>query len=122
ADSSVWGVVYQISPEQKKLLDEYESLGKGYQIFNTEVVSADNQCLSVYTYQAMAEFIDPQLQPFDWYHEFVLQGVCFHKFPEEYQEIIRAVQMMKDPDTERAARHQALLREFHQSLHEKQTD
>ncbi|WP_417387162.1 gamma-glutamylcyclotransferase family protein [Gimesia sp.] len=122
ADSSVWGVVYQISPEQKRILDEYESLGKGYQILNTEVVSGDNQSLSVYTYQAMGEFIDPQLRPFDWYHEFVLQGICFHQFPSEYQELIRAVKMIEDPDKERSARYQALLREIRESLPGKQAD
>lgn len=121
-DTAVWGAVYQISPEQKILLDEYESLGKGYQILNTEVVSTDNQCLPVYTYQAMPDFIDPQLQPFDWYHELVLQGVSYHEFPSEYREIIQAVEMIKDPDQERTARHQTLLSELQKSLRGKQAD
>lgn len=122
SDSTVWGAVYQISPEQKILLDKYESLGNGYQILDTEVRSAGNRRLPVYTYQAMTEFIDPQLQPFDWYHEFVLQGVYYHKFPVEYREIIQAVEMIKDPDRERSARHQILLREIQKSLRGKQSD
>ncbi|WP_197995389.1 gamma-glutamylcyclotransferase family protein [Gimesia algae] len=122
SDSTVWGVVYQITAEQKMLLDHCESLGKGYQILNTEVRSADNQLLSVYTYQAMAEFIDPRLEPFDWYHEFVFHGVCYHGFPVEYQEMIHAVKMIKDPNRERTAHQQALLRELRKSIEEQQED
>lgn len=120
--STVWGVVYQITAEQKILLDHCESLGRGYQILHTEVRSADDQRLPVFTYQAMAEYIDPQLQPFDWYHEFVFHGVCYHGFPVEYREMIHAVNMIKDPDSERATHQQILLRELRKSFESKQAD
>lgn len=121
-DSTVWGAVYQISSEQKLLLDQHESLGKGYQLLETKVRLADQQYLPVFTYQAMTEFIDPRLRPFDWYHDYVTQGVSYHQFPAAYRAMIHAVKMIEDPDQARSERHQSFLRELRKTIEAKLVD
>jgi len=110
------------SGEQKILLDQHESLGKGYQLLKTKVRLADQQYLPVFTYQAMTEFIDPRLQPFDWYHDYVTQGVNFHQFPAAYRAMIHAVKMIEDRDQARSARHRTFLKEIRKSIEEKLAD
>ncbi|QDV51673.1 gamma-glutamylcyclotransferase family protein [Gimesia fumaroli] len=112
----VWGVVYQISSEQKNILDQHESLGAGYQILETSVVTRQQQVLPVYTYQAMLDFIDPSLKPFDWYHELVLQGALFHGFSPDYLAQLQGISRMPEHNPERAATHQRLLKTIRDSL------
>lgn len=105
----VWGVVYQISERQKSRLDQYESLGQGYQILNTEVLTQQNQSMNVFTYQAMPQYIDHSLKPFDWYHELVMLGAQFHKFPVSYLDELQQVPFLPDSDQKSVSKHQNLL-------------
>lgn len=107
--TGVWGVIYQISPEQRGQLDQFESLGAGYQIREVEVLTRDRQTLKVFTYHAMSEFIDAQIQPFDWYHELVLQGARFHGFPAEYLEQLLQVELATDSDSNRISQAQQIM-------------
>jgi hypothetical protein len=107
--SGVWGVVYEITAAQKLELDRYESLGQGYQIRELDVLTHQGESLSVFTYQAMTEFIDPGLQPFDWYHELVLQGARFHGFPAEYLERLQEIELLTDTDTARVTQVRQIL-------------
>jgi len=111
----VWGVVYQISQEQKLTLDQHESLGQGYQILNTGVLTRQHQTLPVFTYQAMPAHIDHRLQPFDWYHELIIQGALFHEFPSGYLEQLKDIATLPDPDKTRAGKHADLLRTIRES-------
>lgn len=111
----VWGVVYQISQEQKSALDQHESLGQGYQILNTGVLTRQRQVLPVFTYQAMPAYIDPRMQPFDWYHELVMQGSLFYEFPPSYLEQLKRIENLPDPDKKRAGNHEDLLRTIRES-------
>ncbi|QDT43555.1 hypothetical protein Pan241w_36570 [Gimesia alba] len=108
--TGVWGVVYQISSEQKIILDQHESLGAGYQILETRVITRQKQVLPVYTYQAMSDFIDPSLKPFDWYHELVFQGALFHGFPPDYLAHLQGVSQIPDHKPARADKHERLLK------------
>lgn len=112
----VWGVIYQISAKQKAVLDEHESLGEGYQILETCVVTRQKQMIPVYTYQAMSDHIDQSLKPFDWYHELVLQGALFHGFPSDYLAELQAIEMVIDSKQGRADKNQRLLRTIRKSL------
>ncbi|QDV19049.1 AIG2-like family protein [Gimesia panareensis] len=106
----VWGAVYQISLEQKQTLDRFESLGQGYQIRELEVLTQTRESVRVFTYQAMTEFIDPGLQPFDWYHELVVEGARFHQFPADYLERLLQIELLIDSDAERVIQARELLR------------
>ena len=105
----VWGVVYQISAAQKLQLDRFEALGSGYQIRELEVLIDERETLSVYTYQAMTEYIDPQVQPYDWYHELVVQGARFHGFPAAYQDRLQLIERLTDSDADRVTLAQQVL-------------
>ena len=120
--AGVWGVVYQISSEQKAILDQHESLGEGYQILETRVITRQNQRLPVYTYQAMSDFIDPNLKPFDWYHELVLQGAYFHGFPPDYLVRLQEITMIPDHKPARAEKHERLLKTIRNPDQTKQED
>lgn len=111
----IWGVVYQISEKQKCRLDQYESLGQGYQILHTNVLTQQNQTINVFTYQAMPEFVDPSLRPFDWYHELVLLGAQFHRFPERYLDELKQVPIVLDSDKKSISAHQSLLNDMRES-------
>lgn len=107
--TEVWGVVYQISERQKSRLDQYESLGQGYQILNTEVLTQQNQTINVFTYQSMPHYVDPSLKPFDWYHELVMLGAQFHEFPLTYIDQLQQISIIPDSDKKRVSDHQGLL-------------
>ncbi|MCA9015317.1 MAG: gamma-glutamylcyclotransferase [Planctomycetaceae bacterium] len=120
--ATVWGVVYQISVGQKKILDQHESLGQGYQILETFVFTRQEQKIPVYTYQAMSDYIDPSLKPFDWYHELVVQGALFHGFPTEYLAELRKTELIPDSDFQRADLHQSLLRTIQETRHSERAE
>ncbi|WP_339735735.1 gamma-glutamylcyclotransferase family protein [uncultured Gimesia sp.] len=120
--TGVWGVVYQISAAQKTILDQHESLGEGYQILKTRVVTRQNQIFPVYTYQAMSDYIDQSMKPFDWYHDLVLQGALFHGFPLDYLAQLQGVAMIQEHNPHRASKHQRLLETIRDSHESKQAD
>ncbi|MEQ9069772.1 MAG: gamma-glutamylcyclotransferase family protein [Gimesia chilikensis] len=106
----VWGAVYQITTEQKTELDRFESLGQGYEIREVDVLTHEQSLIRVFTYQAMAAFVDPALQPFDWYHELVLRGARFHGFPAEYLARLKLIERLTDSNAERITIAQEVLR------------
>ncbi|MCR9231476.1 MAG: gamma-glutamylcyclotransferase [bacterium] len=106
----VWGAVYQITTEQKTELDRFESLGQGYEIREVDVLTHEQHLIRVFTYQAMTGFIDPTLQPFDWYHDLVLRGARFHGFPAEYLTRLQLIKRLTDFDAERITLAQETLR------------
>ena len=120
----VWGAVYQITTEQKTELDRFESLGQGYEIREVDVLTYEQGLMRVFTYQAMTAFVDPALQPFDWYHELVLRGARFHGFPSEYLARLQLIERLTDSDAERITLAQEILRtieEYHDRGTEQQS-
>jgi hypothetical protein len=117
----VWGAVYQITTEQKTELDRFESLGQGYEIREVDVLTYEQGLMRVFTYQAMTAFVDPALQPFDWYHELVLRGARFHGFPAEYLARLQLIERLTDSDAERITLAQEVLRTI-EEYHDRGTD
>lgn len=94
----VIGVLYDIDPEQRVLLDSFEGLGCGYEI-KTVYVVMKGQSYEAFTYYAT--HIDNHQKPFDWYLLHVLAGAREHGLPQQYIDDIRAVPAMKDDDVNR---------------------
>lgn len=90
--------VYEIGSGDKRVLDQIEGVGKGY---DAGVVEAPGFG-SCHTYFASETHIDDQLQPFDWYKEMVLLGCLTHAFPGAYCERIAALPAIVDRDQRRA--------------------
>ena len=83
--SSVWGVIFDISEEQKPILDAAEGLGKGYDEYKLRVINDLEQEIDCVCYIATDEkYLDNNLKPYDWYKEYCLIGAKQHNLPKDY--------------------------------------
>ncbi len=101
------GVVYALRLEQRARLDKFE--GRSYRA-QTVVVRVGRERLRALTYVALSEYLHDDLQPFDWYHAFVIAGARQHGLDANYVEAIARVTPLRDHDPERAADNTRLLR------------
>lgn len=95
----VYGVIYHMTPDERRLLDQIEGDGFGYERRDVQVRSTAGEILDAFTYYALD--IDHRQQPFHWYKEHVLRGALEHGFPPDYVEFIRATASIDDHDEER---------------------
>ena len=83
--SLVWGVIFDISEDQKPLLDAAEGLGRGYDEYKLWVINDLEQEIECVCYIATEEkYLDNNLKPYDWYKEYCLIGAKQHNLPEDY--------------------------------------
>ena len=101
-ENFVIGVLYEIHPDEKPVLDKVEGLGSGYEIKDVMIKLDDSSLIEAFTYYAT--HIDADLKPFDWYREHVLVGARENALPEDYIEAIQSIEFIEDSDTERRAR------------------
>ncbi|MCP4937431.1 MAG: gamma-glutamylcyclotransferase [bacterium] len=106
----IHGALFEISKDQLRALDRAEGCGYGYdRIEDFSIYLGDDaEHVEATTYLANADFIDPCLQPFDWYLALVIAGAQQHDFPAEYINAIRRVNRVKDTRLERKGRADAL--------------
>ncbi len=97
--------IFDISADDKRVLDRIEGLGNGYAEIPLFIPGFGN-CRS---YVAEASHIDETLAPYDWYRELVLAGARTHGFPAEYVRRIESVAAVPDPDPRRHADQWALV-------------
>jgi gamma-glutamylcyclotransferase len=108
AEHFVFGVLYEIHPDEKPELDKAEGLGSGYETKDILIRLDDGSSVEAFTYYAT--HIDARLKPFDWYVEHVLIGARENSLPEEYVEIIEAIEFVEDEDIERRKRELSIYR------------
>ena len=90
--SSVWGVIFDISEDQKPILDKAEGLGKGYDEYKLIVINDLGEEIECVCYIATDEkYLDNNLKPYDWYKEYCLIGAKQHNLPEDYILTIESV-------------------------------
>ena len=83
--SLVWGVIFDISEDQKPLLDKAEGLGRGYDEYKLTVINDLGEEIECVCYIATDEkYLDNNLKPYDWYKEYCLIGAKQHNLPEDY--------------------------------------
>jgi hypothetical protein len=99
----VWGVIFQIDPDDKPRLDAHEGLGRGYAEKGALVIDEEGNRHPVFTYTAEDGRIDPTLQPYSWYKRFVVEGARQHTLPPDYIGRIEAIQATEDSDRRRDA-------------------
>ncbi len=99
-NSLVYGVLYEIDPEHKPVLDRYEGLGYGY---TSETLEVTHQGRKLRALAYVAVNRDETLKPFHWYKEHVVQGALENDLPQEYVRNIRDVTSVPDPDANRSA-------------------
>ena len=108
-DDLVLGVLFDIDPADKALLDAAEGLGDGYEETVVTVVSTEGIPVAAMTY--VATRIDANFRPYSWYLNHVLVGAREASMPANYIESrIRAVEPVDDVDEARDAKERAIHR------------
>lgn len=102
ASDRVYGVVFEISDNEKTSLDKHEGLGKGYEDKEVLVVQDKNFEIEARTYYATK--ICTGLKPFHWYKLHVLEGAREHKLPDHYISYIANVEAKIDFNQDRSDR------------------
>jgi cation transport regulator ChaC len=91
-DDVVWGVVYELTPEEKLVLDDFEGLGVDYFEKVVRVVSRDGAVCEAIAYVANPDLHDESVRPHRWYKGFVTTGAEQHGFPDEYRAMLAAIE------------------------------
>jgi hypothetical protein len=106
--STAYGVLYDIEPEQRAVLDRFEGLGNGYHHALVTVVDHGRQ-LEVFTYLADDSHLVEGVLPYDWYRDQVVAGAREHGLPGAYVDGQLDVPATPDPDPERTRREREML-------------
>ncbi|MEX2604918.1 MAG: gamma-glutamylcyclotransferase family protein [Gracilimonas sp.] len=110
----IYGAVYKISEEQERLLDGFESLGKGYKKIYLDVISENETPINCFTYQGMEQYIDDASIPFDWYKKLVVLGAEFLGFPKEYIRELKKTKSISDSNNDRLTLNSLLIERIKQ--------
>ena len=94
---SVIGVVFEIPPKGKLILDDIE--GPGYDVKTLEVKDDAGKLLDVFLY--VANQIDNSLAPYTWYLHHVVHGALEAKLPNDYVARIKQTSSTKDTNLAR---------------------
>ncbi len=100
ASDTVWGVLFEIAPEDLPSLDAAE--GPRYDRTTLEVYVEGEEPVEAITYRANT--IDTSFVPYVWYRTHVWHGAREHGLPEAYIAGIEAVPARHDPDPSRRKR------------------
>ena len=105
---SVHVAIFELAPADKPLLDRVEGLGNGYEEATIQLPEIG----SAFVYVAAESHIDDQLKPFSWYKALVVAGCGYHKFPRPYVRVVKRIDDLRDPDSDRHDRHMSLIASF----------
>ena len=97
--NGVYVAVFEISVDDKNILDDIEGVGSGYHTVNLSVPQIGN-CT---TYVAEDSYVDESLQPYEWYKKLTTLGARSHRFPDAYVQLINEIPACEDPDKVRHA-------------------
>ena len=98
----VHGIAYNISLQDKTILDKIEGLGSGYDEKSVQLVLNNGDSSNAVSYYAT--HIDSTLKPFHWYKQHVLHGAKENSLPSAYIESIEKISSENDPDIKRNKR------------------
>lgn len=98
---AVMGVLYDIPPAAKQILDRIEGLGSGYEEKTVSLELPGGIVKQAFTY--FATHIDPSLKTFHWYKEHVIRGARENGLPAGYIHMIESIESVADPDVRRQA-------------------
>lgn len=105
---SVTGVLFEIEKGGKAELDRIEGLGHGYREQAVTVELASGAMVQATTY--VATNTNPDLKPFTWYKQHVIEGAKEANLPGSYVRALEDVTAIEDPDKAREAMELAIYR------------
>jgi len=97
----MWGVVGELDPSDKQIMDDIEGLGNGYNLKPVEVRVNSYSVIEAQAYVADNDFIDSSVKPFCWYWEFVYRGAVENELPDHYIKSIESMDYRFDHDLSR---------------------
>lgn len=107
AGNKVYGVLFEIDTNERKLLDRSE--GGGYKRDDTFSVTRTNDCkqIAATAYVASENRCRKDLMPYDWYLDLVVAGAIQHGLPDRYVEELRGIAVRTDRKLHRRTRLEA---------------
>ena len=103
-----WGVLFRIDTTGRRVLDEVEGLGGGYDAKAVILLGDNDRRYDAFTY--VATRVDPALQPYHWYKAHVVRGAIEWRLPMPYTRSIEQVASIDDPETARHRRELSIYR------------
>ncbi|MBS0290857.1 MAG: gamma-glutamylcyclotransferase [Proteobacteria bacterium] len=105
----IFGVLYEISPSDRYLLDKDQCLGYQNQEITLKVFpNLEDQLMTpmkgvfAFTYIADKDNIFEDLVPYHWYKELIISGAKEHQLPAEYIHHLEQFSSTQDPNVQRA--------------------
>ena len=95
-DDVVWGVLFELDPEDKPALDKAEGVGAGY-LEKTVNVLTEAGLVTAVTYCANDK--DATLRPYHWYKALVIAGAREHGLPASYRSGLELVVTVSEHTT-----------------------
>lgn len=105
-DDYVIGALFEISNDEKSLLDKAEGRGYGYEEKWITVSDTQGNIHEAFTYYATNT--DPSLLPYSWYLHHVVSGAKVLGVPCAYLDALLATNSREDPNRERDASERAM--------------
>ena len=112
--SMAYAAHYFLPAVEKPVLDQYEGLGHGYEMYPV-TFPCGSAARQGFFYQAQDGYVDTSLFPFDWYRELVVLGARYLKFPANYIRVIEDTPVVADCDQARREENLALAKEIKDS-------
>jgi len=105
----VYGAIYELDPQDKNDLDQFEGKGAGY--IDTPIqFQLEGVTYDCFTYIAQQSHIVNHLKPYHWYKDLVIIGAKFLQFPEAYVLSIESIESWDDPNKDRALEKESFLK------------
>jgi len=103
---NILGMLYEIDPKDKNILEGTGELANGYAEKPVTIINDEGKKVDAFTY--CATNIETTLKPFHWYKGHVLIGAREFDFPGEYISQFLTVESSDDPDSSRSSRELAI--------------
>lgn len=108
----VLGVVFDINPAARPILDKEEGLGRGYERKDIVVIRAETgKEMEMFTYVTQEPVATDTNAPYSWYMELILAGAEEHQLPPDYMQQLRDIATKKDEMAGRESVNQFLIKE-----------
>lgn len=106
----VWGVLFVIDNNEKPNLDRLEGLGNGYEERTLTFFDPAGNTHEAQAYIAFEDqYLNNALNPYDWYHEFILSGAIQAQLPQKYIDSLKMIQSTVDSDLVRRCNNFAII-------------
>ncbi len=91
-NKTTWGVLYMVTRQDLKSLNEGE---KGYTAKQLNIIGPSGN-VQAWVYIADMDQTTSGLQPYSWYKRFLVDGARFHQLPKEYVSELEAIEALEE--------------------------